>query len=119
MEAEGVHVDFCRDCKGIWFEEGELAFYSETENDIVHFVENSKSAAETNYNCPTCENEKLSEFKYHADEELLIDFCNGCRGIFLDKMEVTHVEAIVGKYGLSRFESILKTLKSEGYEVIK
>jgi len=61
---EGVEVDFCSGCKGIWFEKGELAFYVETSTDLPSKRTTLPEAKETQHSCPACQSVKFIEMPY-------------------------------------------------------
>lgn len=116
---EGVTVDFCRKCGSIWFEQGELAFYVETESDIPALEDSLKLGRETTIGCSTCKDAHLVEIPYITSENLLVDICTQCKGVFLDAKEIVKVEALVKKYKLTRLGKILEQLKHQGYQIMK
>lgn len=114
-EHQGVKVDFCHNCKGMWFDKAELSFYASTGQDIPNFDEVFKSAKNTDLQCPRCVDVKLLEMPYHPNEPLLIDYCDSCHGIFLDQKEIVQLQSIAVKYKLVGIGNILNRLKDDGY----
>jgi Zn-finger nucleic acid-binding protein len=115
---EGVEVDFCSECRGIWFDKGEMAFYVETPEDVPDIETALAAGTKTEGKCPRCETE-LVETYYVPDDILKIDICPSCRGIFLDFGELQWVEEIAARY--SSFDIVARTvreLKKKGYAVI-
>ncbi|MBT7610863.1 MAG: zf-TFIIB domain-containing protein [Bacteriovoracaceae bacterium] len=92
---QGIEFNICSPgCKGIWCDKGELAYYVETKNDTPRAQKRDESGCGTEFNCPVCETTKLKEYPYMDGEELLIDICPSCKGIFLDFKELAEVEKL-------------------------
>ncbi|MDA8791790.1 zf-TFIIB domain-containing protein [Bacteriovoracaceae bacterium] len=118
IEVEQVEFDFCNNgCLGLWCEKGELAFYVTSANDLP-FNHELKHAKSTELNCPHCENEKLVEVKYDNDNDLWLDFCHTCHGIFLDQGELGKVQKSVSRIPFKfRYNLAIKQLKDMGYTI--
>ena len=54
MTVEGVALDFCSSCKGMWFDEDEMAFLTELPSDLPE-PEVTRGAAATACTCPRCQ----------------------------------------------------------------
>lgn len=105
---EGVVVDFCDACQGIWFDEDELAFTMELSSDIPNIAEVEKSARTTAYPCPRCgDPQKLDEMKFVAAKDLLIDRCPRCKGVWIDKGELPKIKAIAARIGDAKSKILL------------
>ena len=117
---EGVTVDFCDSCKGIWFDADEMAFMLEMASDIPDLDEVKKDAKPTEYGCPRCENRKLEEMKFIALHDLLIDRCPQCHGIWLDKGELPKIEKIAARLGDPKSKIMLasRQLQEKGYQIL-
>lgn len=113
---EGVSVDFCSRCKGVWFEKGELARMVELSKDVPDLDASLKASRPTNLSCPKCK-EMLKEFRYSKLKSLLVDYCTKCEGLWLDAGELSTVEglATVLESPGSRLGRALKQLHDEGY----
>ncbi len=120
MTIEGVVLDFCPSCKGMWFDKDEMAFMTELPDDIPNVSEVQKEARKTDYDCPRCGN-KLEEMKFVQVQDLLIDRCPQCKGIWLDDGELPKLEAIAATIGDAKSKIILacKQLQEKGYQIIK
>jgi Zn-finger nucleic acid-binding protein len=95
---QGINFNICSPgCKGIWCHQGELAYYLETKKDTKWEVELDTSGSSTNFNCPVCADTKLKEYPYIKGNDLLLDICPKCRGIFLDFKELS----VVGKLSIN------------------
>ena len=117
-QVEGVDVDFCSECKGIWFDAGELAFYVEVEKDVPDLEAAIASGKPSGHFCPRCSTE-LVETHYVPGESLMIDVCPSCKGIFLDKGEVPRVEKLSARQGgLERVTRTVAALEKKGYMIL-
>ncbi len=117
-QVEGVLIDFCSSCGGIWFDAGELAFYVETDEDVPDLPTAIAAGQPTEHICPRCHH-TLVETRYLPDDPLLIDVCPSCHGIFLDKGEVPRVERLSARQGgLERVVATVKHLEKRGYIIL-
>lgn len=118
---EGVLLDFCDACQGIWFDEDELAFTIELSTDIPNISEIQKDAKITDHGCPHCgDQQKLEEMKFVQVQDLLIDRCPQCKGVWLDKGELPKVEAIAARIGDTKSKILLtcRQLNAKGYQIL-
>lgn len=118
--SEGVTVNFCSTCKGLWFDAGELALYCETESDVPQLTTRIASARPTAFLCPRCPQTSLAELPYMEGEEVLIDWCPACRGAWLDVGELRNVERLAARYEnhIARLKRAVAELEQAGYSVI-
>ena len=119
MFIEGVDLDFCDGCKGMWFDKDEMAFMAELPEDMPdHDVQ--RDAQATEYTCPRCGDVKLEQMKFVKAEDLVIERCPQCRGIFLDKGELPKVEKIGAHIGDAKSKILLtsKKLQEKGYQIL-
>lgn len=114
--SEGVVLDFCEECSGIWFDKNELANYIELSTDIPEITEMKKAARKTGLICPKCEG-TLEELPFSTTTDILVDRCEKCGGIFFDAGELMHAERASAE--IEKLEDRLKTLvkrfTDEGY----
>jgi Zn-finger nucleic acid-binding protein len=117
--SEGVIVDFCDQCFGIWFDKDELAQYIELSKDIPELKEMTEKARQTDLICPKCET-LLEELPFSSKTEILIEHCPNCEGTFFDAGEIQAAEK--ASADLERLKDRLKTvaayLAKEGYKII-
>ncbi len=119
LRQEGVDLDFCATCKGIWFDQGEMAFYVETSADVPALDDALGAAADTARPCPCCEGVHLKEVRYLPDAPLLIDVCPSCRGVFLEKGELPHLEALARRVeARGKLNRATAVLEKMGYVVL-
>ncbi len=119
MKIEGVDLDFCSGCKGIWFDKDEMAFMVELHVDMPELEKVKKNAKKTDYDCPRC-GSKLEEMKFSKPKDLLVDRCPQCHGIWLDKLELPKVEAIAATIGDPKSKIMLasKQFHDRGYQIL-
>ena len=97
VEHDDIELDYCTNCKGVWFDSGELELLLEAaglENyqDFLEKIINSGDATtrEKKRRCPIC-SRKMKKTYIGADNELLIDICKNADGIWFDGGEVAHL----------------------------
>ena len=94
-KAGPVIVDWCRKCGGVWFGPGELKEVDwEGWTNIVmpsryDIAEDSGRAID----CPDC-SEALEPRKLRQKEDVIVDFCTACGGIWFDANEAKTVIAL-------------------------
>lgn len=94
FEHNGITLDYCKQCGGVWFDEGEVADYFLLAKDIP-----SEAKIEYDYNDkgPRCPHDGIPLTKMNYIDDLELDFCIGCKGIFFDKGEVKKLETLSSK----------------------
>ena len=119
MTVEGVALDFCSSCKGMWFDEDEMAFLTELPSDLPE-PEVTRGAEATACTCPRCQTARLETMKFSQADALMIDRCPACHGMWLDKGELPKVEQIAAHRGDAKSKLILaiQQLKKQGYQII-
>lgn len=117
--SEGVTVNFCQGCKGLWFERGELALYCETPQDLPHLDTLLAQAQPTAFHCSKCQKALLT-LPYMAGEDLYIEWCPQCHGVWVDAGELPKIERLATRLesGLARAQRAMRELQRAGYQVI-
>lgn len=87
---EGVPVDVCENCGGLWLNKGELNKIAHPIQGDIEFCSHESSGRKslTNLLCPRCENEKLQKAKFIEFTDITLNYCPECNGIWLDKDEL-------------------------------
>jgi uncharacterized protein len=97
VQAQDVTIDQCSACKGIWFDDQEL---DKLENktaslsiDLLRSDPGSMAVVDHNRprNCPRCGNVLLIRCYYDDTNEVEIDQCVQCSGVWLDPGELNSV----------------------------
>lgn len=115
---EGVEIDFCSGCKGIWFDQGELAFYVEDSEDVPDLPRALASGKPAGCDCPRCST-ALVEVNYVPGDALLIDVCPSCKGVFLDCGELPRLEALAARRGgMEKIMNTARALEKKGYVIL-
>lgn len=83
----GTEVDLCSGCHGVWLDRSELAAITGHPVDLP----GSTSPTATSFKCPRCGG-PLQERAYAGRADLLVECCEGCGGIFLDKGEMVVIK---------------------------
>lgn len=122
---EGVEIDVCPACEGMWFDSGELSSMF-TNVDIEKKLEPTGSGGDIS--CPRC-NGKTSESVYGG---VSLDVCSACKGIWLDGLELNELlleneldranEALASGKMMTKHEregKIKKLKASRGMELVK
>lgn len=116
---EGVHVDFCGQCKGIWFDEGELAFYTEMPIDVPSLQSSMTKGRKTGLACPKCPGQELVEVQYVEGHHPYLDVCPSCKGVFVDKGELPMIEKLTTKVrGAEVIGHVAVQLEKRGYHIL-
>ena len=89
VKGETFSVDFCSNCKGVWFDENELASLLKVPTMDLKVP---PKAQEQDILCPKCE-KPLYLFCYPRTM-VLIDMCKECEGIWLDAKELQEIQSV-------------------------
>jgi PAT family beta-lactamase induction signal transducer AmpG len=88
---EGVEIDRCRDCKGIWFDADEIEALSNkkaaAELDIGNIETGKALDSIRDYDCPRC-GEVMEHTADARQPHIAFETCSACKGSFLDAGEL-------------------------------
>ncbi len=90
-----IEVDKCPACLGIWFDQGELQRIDQVVEPVLIEFRHIPSEYDqlTAMNCPKCAEHPLMEKHEHPrDEQVIIDVCPSCQGIWLDGGELAAIQ---------------------------
>ena len=91
--SSGVTLDHCNDCKGLWFDQGELTrHFANLGSKLVEGKIEPRGTARVA--CPRCANETLTEGRL---DSVSVETCSKCAGIFLDLGEVHELLGAVAR----------------------
>ncbi len=91
VNVEDVEIDCCRFCRGMWFDPGELRFFSDQSKEIPS---DHLACRESRYHCPVC-GARMTEFVFVNPNNLLVDRCPNGHGVYLEDRELERVFQIV------------------------
>ncbi|MCK5773681.1 MAG: zf-TFIIB domain-containing protein [Thermoplasmata archaeon] len=88
-----ILIDYCSMCKSYWFDKGELTKIIK-DRELKKCLSQSKDLdRDSRFPCPRC-NEKL---KVKIINEIEIDICRGCKGIWCDRDEIFLIQKKMDK----------------------
>ena len=120
----GVEVDFCPGCLGLWFEEDELRLAKDEKDkelrwlDIDLWKDRKKMKVFPGVRlCPSC---RLPLYEvYYGDSRIIVDVCNLCRGIWLDRKEFQRIiKYLQEKTNYEVLNNFAKNLLNEAAEIL-
>ncbi|MEJ0021116.1 MAG: zf-TFIIB domain-containing protein [Candidatus Doudnabacteria bacterium] len=118
-----VKVGRCSKCLGLWFDQDELKKAEDNQTDYVGWFNdelwddpnNFKGAKGTRV-CPK-DSSALYSVRY-GDSDIVIDVCQKCHGIWLDKNEFDKIEEwLKGKSSYDLLNNYFKTLVHAGKDI--
>jgi Zn-finger nucleic acid-binding protein len=99
LEHEGVEIDRCKNCKGIWFDVGES--HSRRDQDAATAIDTGDplKGRQTNeidrYRCPRCDGGMMRMVDPQRSH-IQYEECTSCRGSFFDAGEFAdHTEDVI------------------------
>jgi len=96
---QGVHLDACGQCGGVWFDDGELTevqnrgAIGEVEDTFVPSMERWTGGGATRQ-CPVCHDTVMAEYNYMYSTPVRIDACPNCHGIWVQDGELRAMERL-------------------------
>lgn len=109
IEYEGILVDTCEQCEGEWLDKDEISSINEAREAVFSEEEKAKvkgaqkvvttevKQLEKQLICPHC-NVPLMRLNYAYTTGIIIDRCTKCKGIWLDKDELEHIQIVVEEW---------------------
>ena len=125
---EGVTIDRCPHCGGVWLDAGELEAIQKAQDsdfrgvpdDAMDFVTGAlgmaKANSEKTLSCIKCEDD-LVKREYSFTSQVMIDNCPNGHGMWLDKHELARLEKFYEEeQDFAAFDEaeILKAMKGGG-----
>ena len=94
LELEGVEIDHCLDCGGIWLDAGELELLldeSDKAKSLLDSFSVDSKCAEVKRKCPICDKKMQKVIVGDSKPTLLIDKCRKGDGLWFDKGELHEI----------------------------
>lgn len=125
---EGVTIDRCPHCHGVWLDKGELEAIQKNQaddfrgvpDDAMDFVTGAmamaKAESEKTLSCVKCDDD-LVKREYSFTSQVMIDNCPNGHGMWLDKSELSRLEKFYEEeQDFANFDEadILKAIKGGG-----
>ena len=80
----GIEVDRCTGCKGIWFDRGEKELMKDAAgSESIDTQSDSTTEGYEEINCPKCQSKMTVNTKDLGEKHLIYETCMGCGGSFL------------------------------------
>jgi Zn-finger nucleic acid-binding protein len=94
--SNGVVVDGCSTCGGIWLDDGEMQQLANRPSGLVNLARlyqpgGEWDLAERERSCPRCRT-ALEPYEFNSLRGIWLDRCSTCRGLFLDHGEAVAIE---------------------------
>lgn len=102
---QGVTVDFCAQCRAVWFDPGELAAMVGTREDLPALDAVADGAVGSRAQCPRCNGASLTEMRYAPDASPRVATCALCRGVMASLPDLPALKAAAA--GLRRMDTAL------------
>lgn len=88
----GVEVDYCPKCYGLFFEEDELKWAKDEKDKELSWLDvdlwKNKEKLKVSHGIRLCPHCRVPLYEvYYGDSGVVIDVCNLCHGIWLDRSE--------------------------------
>lgn len=114
LELEGVEVDYCPSCSGLWLDAGELELLLGGDGEKILLEDATTSEAKRR--CPICL--KKMDKKLLGTNKVLIDACNRGHGLWFDAGELEMT--ITGESGPEhKVLSLLKEMFADSSNIEK
>jgi len=127
---EGVAVDVCQGCDGVWLDGGEISLINQARE--VEFSKEEREAvkklraqvqpgfrpSQKPIICPRCD-AALDALNYAYSTGIMIDHCSKCDGLWLDKGELEQIQIVVEEYEQKtpelkkKFKPVLSKIKRD------
>lgn len=92
LQHERVVLDRCPQCAGTWFDAKELRVVTK-DKELERFAQRIREFAEpSGFACPRCGGNCVQSFV----EEVVVDTCTVCRGVWMDPREVDESKRLLG-----------------------
>lgn len=119
----GVEVDYCDKCLGVWFDQDELRLIKDNKDEELKWVDLDLWRDKTKFKinrgiriCPKC---RIPLYEvYYGDSKIVVDVCNLCHGIWLDRGEFKKIiDYLKEKSDYEILNNYAQNLRSEFWEV--
>ncbi|MFT5571104.1 MAG: Zn-finger nucleic acid-binding protein [Cryomorphaceae bacterium] len=103
---DGIEVDRCSDCYGLWFDDGKLSNLRNKEAAAVLDIGDVKTGKKQNqiehYRCPRCAG-SINRMVDPEQTHIWFEQCDYCRGSFFDAGELTDLATVSASDFFKRF----------------
>ena len=93
MTKQGVEIDFCHQCEGIWLDKNEIYHFTRAPSYLKAKIEEAMKFKKTSSRMSPIFGRPMVELSI-LEGEINIDYCPESEGIWLDKDEINMLPAI-------------------------
>ncbi len=101
MTKEGVEIDFCPQCEGIWLDRDEIYHFTHTPSYLKTSIEEAKKSQKPSSKLSPVSGRPMVELSI-AGDTIKIDYCPESEGIWLDKDEINRLPAIKSRIQIDK-----------------
>jgi len=112
LELEGVEIDHCLACGGIWLDTDELDILTGQKDEVQCILERPTSQSSHHKSprrCPIC-GKKMEEFGCSPESGLCLDRCPKQHGLWFDKGELGEVIRLFDAPQCQKLSLLLKDM---------
>ena len=110
LELQGIEIDYCQECSGIWLDSGELELLLEDsgkKNDLLSSFTIASNTKEKKHKCPICL-KKMDKISCGTYKKVLLDKCSFGDGIWFDNNEL---QEVISRGSLDKNNKVLDFLQ--------
>ncbi|PIQ89327.1 MAG: hypothetical protein COV72_03510 [Candidatus Omnitrophica bacterium CG11_big_fil_rev_8_21_14_0_20_42_13] len=101
MTKQGVEVDFCAKCEGIWLDKNEIYHFTRVPSYLKTRIEESMASQKESARISPRSGNAMAEIAV-AGGAIVIDYCRQSGGIWLDKDEINKLPAVKSRIEIDR-----------------
>ncbi len=115
LTKQGVEVDYCDSCGGIWLDKGEIFHFTKRRKQLANALKTAvQQARPTSRQCPKT-GESLQELPL-LDGTLVIDYCPANGGMWFDKGELKKMLTVDPKKLAIKIEPVIEEAFERGFD---
>ena len=118
-----TEVDYCKNCLGIWFDKDELRWAKDEKDKDLSWLDidlwKDEKKFKVSYGIRVCPSCRVPLYEvYYGNSGIVVDVCNVCHGIWLDRMEFKKIIAwLMARADYEVLNNYAKNLFSEAKEI--
>ena len=105
---EGVDVDVCRSCNGMWVHKNQLNILLKESGGDVEMCSIDDNPHDDKFpviKCRECEDETMKKINFLDYSDIIMDYCSSCGSMWLDKDELANMHKYIKKVEEGSHES--------------
>lgn len=87
MTQQGVEVDHCQQCHGVWLDKGEIFFFTKRPKELAEAFQKAQKSAKSSPRLSPKTGKAMQEIVF-LDGKLVLDVCPETEGIWFDEGEI-------------------------------